>query len=82
MNQSLTRTVVSTFGHNNVYALEKKVEKSLTVISAQGRPQEGKSAVPRLAVQGFREIVQPFYLKINSKFDRLSGGLKNYREIV
>jgi hypothetical protein len=53
MNQSLTRTVVSTFGHNNVYALEKKVEKSLTVISAQGRPQEGKSAVPRLAVQGF-----------------------------
>ncbi len=50
MNQSLTRTVVSTFGHNNVYALEKKVEKPLTVISAQGRPQGGKPAVPHLAV--------------------------------
>jgi hypothetical protein len=82
MNQSLTRTVVSTFGHNNVPALESKSGETLTVISAQGTPQEGKSMLKSLLHNACREIVQPFYLRINSKFDRLSARLKNYREIV
>jgi len=73
MNQSLTRTVVSIFEHNYVRSLTRREDKrgnTAYCYLRSGEIRRRKSKLfQALLSKAFREIVQPFYLKMNSKFN-------------